>query len=171
VREGEASLSGWEEFAALAPASMQEVEVAADWKLVVEQWLESTPSRGRFMAPNQLVEIRRDSAFILRVLPEAPGRSRLQRLDFSTAAPKGRKRAATSNEGRQGHDGREGRDERRQIDNWVAQQIELAESTQTGLAAAGDDVTETGPVTPALAEFRRAIAELLPHVGSAPHKR
>jgi TetR/AcrR family transcriptional regulator, transcriptional repressor of bet genes len=170
ARGGEVPFDGWEGFAALAPASMQEVEVAADWKLIVEQWLESTPSRGRFMAPNQLVEVRPDSASILRVLPEAPGRSRLQRLDFSAAAPQGRKRAAKSNEGRQGRDGRAGPDGRRQIDTWVAQQIELAESTQTGLAAAGDDVTETGPVTPALAEFRRSIAELLPHVGAAPHK-
>jgi hypothetical protein len=163
-------LSGWEGFAALAPASMQEVEVAADWKLVVEQWLESTPSRGRFMAPNQLVEIRPDSAFILRVLPEAPGRSRLQRLDFSAAAPKGRKRAGKSSKRHEERDGRAGRDGRRQFDTWVAQQIELAESTQTGLAAAGEDVAETGPVTAALAEFRRSIADLLPHVGAAPQK-
>jgi TetR/AcrR family transcriptional repressor of bet genes len=170
ARGSEAPLSGWEGFAALAPASMQEVEVAADWKLIVEQWLESTPSRGRFMAPNQLVEVRPDNAFILRVLPEAPGRSRLQRLDFSAAAPKGRRRAGKSGEGRHGRDGRAGRDGRRQFDTWVAQQIELAESTQTGLAAAGEDVAETGPVTAALAEFRRSIADLLPHVGAAPQK-
>jgi hypothetical protein len=51
------------------------------------------------------------------------------------------------------------------LDTWVAQQIELAESTQTGLAAAGDDLTENGPVSAALAEFRGSIAVLLPHLG------
>jgi hypothetical protein len=51
------------------------------------------------------------------------------------------------------------------LDGWLTQQIELAESTQTGLAAAGDDIAETGPVSAALAEFRGSIAVLLPHLG------
>jgi hypothetical protein len=52
------------------------------------------------------------------------------------------------------------------LDTWVGQQIELAESTQTGLAAAGDDLIESGPVSAALAEFRGSIAVLLPHLGA-----
>jgi hypothetical protein len=52
------------------------------------------------------------------------------------------------------------------LHTWVAQQIELAESTQTGLAAAGDDLIENGPVSAALAEFRGSIAVLLPHLGA-----
>jgi hypothetical protein len=55
---------------------------------------------------------------------------------------------------------------RQKLDTWIAQQIELAESTQTGLAAAGDDLIENGPVSAALAEFRRSIAVLLPHLGA-----
>jgi hypothetical protein len=54
----------------------------------------------------------------------------------------------------------------RRLDTWIAQQIELAESTQTGLAAAGDDLIENGPVSAALAEFRGSIAVLLPHLGA-----
>ncbi|MDB6091303.1 MAG: family N-acetyltransferase [Gammaproteobacteria bacterium] len=158
--QGGTDSSGWVGLAALAPTSMQETELAADWKLVVEQWLESSPSRGRFVAPNHWVEIRPEGASILRVLPEAPGRSRLQRLDFSAGAQKGRKRAR--------QESGEEPDGRRRIDVWVAQQVELAESTQTGLVAAADEVLETGPVTPALAEFRRSIADLFPLVGKVP---
>jgi TetR/AcrR family transcriptional regulator, transcriptional repressor of bet genes len=146
-REGGPALTGWEGFAELVPSSAQEVDVAADWKLLVEQWLEGVPTdRGRFLAPNQLVEIWRGGAAVLRVLPTAPGRSRLQRLDYGAR--------------------RRGSQPRQKLDTWIAQQIELAESTQTGLAAAGDDITENGPVSAALAEFRGSIAVLLPHLGA-----
>lgn len=146
-REGGPALTGWEGFAELAPVSVQEVEVAADWKLLVEQWLEGAPSeRGRFLAPNQLVETWRGRAAVLRVLPTGPGRSRLQRLDYGA-----RRRGSHSHQ---------------KLDTWIAQQIELAESTQTGLAASGDDITESGPVSAALAEFRGSIAVLLPHLGA-----
>jgi TetR/AcrR family transcriptional regulator, transcriptional repressor of bet genes len=148
-REGGPALTGWEGFAELVPLSVQEVEVAADWKLLVEQWLEGVPTeRGRFLAPNQLVEVWRGGAAVLRVLPTAPGRSRLQRLDYGAR--------------------RRGSQPRQKLDTWIAQQIELAESTQTGLAAAGEDITENGPVSAALAEFRGSIAVLLPHLGGGP---
>ena len=142
AREGGPALTGWEAFAELAPAGVSETDVAADWKLIVEQWLEGSSTPGRFLAPNQLVA----GATVLRVLPVAPGRSRLQQLDYAAAGKK--KPAAT------------------RMDTWVAQQVELAESTQAGLAAAGDDFTENGPVSAALAEFRGSIAVLLPHLGS-----
>jgi hypothetical protein len=164
-REGGPALTGWEGFAELVPLSVQEVEVAADWKLLVEQWLEGVPTeRGRFLAPNQLVEVGGGGAAILRVLPTAPGRSRVQRLDYGVAAAKdraiGRKRGAA----RVTQDNTVSR----RLDTWVGQQIELAESTQTGLAAAGEDITENGPVSAALAEFRGSIAVLLPHLGGGP---
>jgi nitrite reductase/ring-hydroxylating ferredoxin subunit len=146
-REGGPALTGWEGFAELVPVGMQEVEVAADWKLLVEQWLERAPSeRGRFLAPNQLVEVWRGGAAVLRVLPTVAGRSRLQRLDYGAR--------------------RRGSHPHQKLDTWIAQQIELAESTQTGLAASGDDITENGPVSAALAEFRGSIAVLLPHLGA-----
>jgi AcrR family transcriptional regulator len=148
-REGGPALTGWEGFADLVPAGVRETDIAADWKLIVEQWLEGSPTLGRFLAPNQLVETRPGGATVLRVLPVAPGRSRLQRLDYAAA---GRKKTAK-------HDAVS------LMDTWVAQQIELAESTQTGLAAAGDDFVENGPVGAALAEFRGSIAVLLPHLG------
>jgi hypothetical protein len=50
------------------------------------------------------------------------------------------------------------------IDTWLTQQVELAESTQAGLAAGGDGMAEAGPVSAALAEFRGSIAVLLPHL-------
>jgi hypothetical protein len=146
-REGGPALTGWDGFAELVPLRAQEVDVAADWKLLVEQWLEGVPTdRGRFLAPNQLVEGWRGGAAVLRVLPTGPGRSRLQRLDYGAR--------------------RRGSQPRQKLDTWIAQQIELAESTQTGLAAAGDDITENGPVSAALAEFRGSIAVLLPHLGA-----
>jgi hypothetical protein len=75
--------------------------------------------------------------------------------------PGGRKRGAQA-----GARVAEGNAVSRRLDVWVAQQIELAESTQTGLAAAGDDLIENGPVSAALAEFRGSIAVLLPHLGA-----
>jgi TetR/AcrR family transcriptional regulator, transcriptional repressor of bet genes len=149
AREGGPALTGWDAFAQLAPTGVQEIDVAADWKLLVEQWLEGSAPRGRFLAPNQLVETWRGGATILRALPLGPGRSRLQRMDYG-AAVKGSSRRAPKP---------------RPLDTWFTQQIELAESTQTGLAACGDDIAETGPVSAALAEFRGSIAVLLPHLG------
>jgi TetR/AcrR family transcriptional regulator, transcriptional repressor of bet genes len=161
AREGGPALTGWEGFAELMPVGEREFDVAADWKLIVEQWLEGPPAaRGRYLAPNQLVEAWGEGATVLRVLPVAPGRSRLQRLDYGTAVAKGanggKRRGQGAKRGAQGG----------KLDTWIAQQIELAESTQTGLAAAGDDFAESGLVSAALAEFRGSIAVLLPHLGA-----
>jgi nitrite reductase/ring-hydroxylating ferredoxin subunit len=191
AREGGPALTGWEGFAELAPVGEREFDVAADWKLIVEQWLEGSPAaRGRYLAPNQLVEVWRGGAAILRVVPVGPGRSRVQRLDYGVAAAKGRAdggkrrgpggkhgvrgdaagtRAERQDEGRSllaDPRGTGGDDVSRRLESWIAQQIELAESTQTGLAAAGDDFAENGPVSAALAEFRGSIAVLLPHLGA-----
>jgi hypothetical protein len=146
-REGGPALTGWDGFGELDPLGVQELEVAADWKLLVEQWLEGVPGeRGRFLAPNQLVEVWRGGAAVLRVLPTVAGRCRVQRLDYGAR--------------------RRGSQPRQKLDTWIGQQIELAESTQTGLGAAGDDLIENGPVSAALAEFRGSIAVLLPHLGA-----
>jgi nitrite reductase/ring-hydroxylating ferredoxin subunit len=157
---GGPALTGWDEFAALAPTGVQELDVAADWKVLVEQWLERSPSRWRFLAPNQLVAAWQGNAVVLRVVPLAPGRSRLQRLNYRQATKRGGKRSA-------GAAPRSGADAASELlDKWLAQQVELAESTQTGLASAGNDSAENGPVSAALAEFRGSIAVLLPHLAA-----
>ena len=141
----------WEELTALEPRSVTDLEVGADWKLLVEQWLESAHPQQYFVAPNLLLDIRPEGALILQVNPLAPGRSRLRRFDFTAGeapAAKGR--------------GRGPRDAwQRRVGAWLRQQVELAESTQAGLASAADEATESGPVPPSLAEFRESIAALL----------
>jgi TetR/AcrR family transcriptional regulator, transcriptional repressor of bet genes len=166
TREGGPALTGWEGFAELVPVGEREFDVAADWKLIVEQWLEGAPAaRGRYLAPNQLVEVWDGGAVVLRVVPVAPGRCRLVRLDYGVAVAKGRasggKRGARGDAG-----GTQGDDVSERLETWIAQQVELAESTQTGLAASGEDFAESGPVSAALAEFRGSIAVLLPHLGA-----
>jgi TetR/AcrR family transcriptional regulator, transcriptional repressor of bet genes len=176
-REGGPALTGWEGFVELVPLGAQETDVAADWKLIVEQWLEGSPAaRGRYLAPNQLIEVWRGGAAILRVLPVGPGRCRLQRLNYGVAVARDRanggKRSASGGKRDARHDkrgdtrGAQGDGVSERLDIWIAQQIELAESTQTGLAAASDDFAENGPVSAALAEFRGSIAVLLPHLGA-----
>jgi hypothetical protein len=87
---------------------------------------------------------------ILQVTPSAPGRSRMRRFDFSAArtARKGSGSGARAAW-------------RRQIDAWIGTQIELAESTQSGLMGTADDAAETTAVVPALAQFRALVAALL----------
>jgi TetR/AcrR family transcriptional repressor of bet genes len=169
TREGGPALTGWEGFAELVPVGEQEFEVAADWKLIVEQWLEGAPAaRGRYLAPNQLVEVWDGGAAVLRVVPVAPGRCRLVRVDYGVRAAKDGQRGAQK--GRRGARGDSGGAHgdvvSLRLETSVAQQIELAESTQTGLAASGEDFAENGPVSAALAEFRGSIAVLLPHLGA-----
>jgi phenylpropionate dioxygenase-like ring-hydroxylating dioxygenase large terminal subunit len=140
----------WEGFAALTPRHVTDLEVVADWKVVVEQWLESPQAHQHFAAPNQLLDIRPVGALILQVVPTVPGRSRIRRFDFAaagTAEPRARRAA---------HDPWQ-----RQADAWLKGQIELAESTQAGLVGAAGEAVETGPLTPALAQFRALIAALL----------
>ncbi len=60
---GGPAVTGWDGFAEFVPLGVREIEVAADWKLLVEQWLEGQPAeRGRFLVPNQLVEVWRGGA-------------------------------------------------------------------------------------------------------------
>jgi TetR/AcrR family transcriptional repressor of bet genes len=148
----------WEQFAALAPRAVTDVEVAADWKVIVEQWLESPPAQQHFVAPNQLIVIRPGAALILQVTPTAPGRSRVRRFDFITA------RAARGAARRAPRDGWQ-----RQADTWLAEQISRAESTQAALVGAPEEAAETGPLPPALAQFRARIGALLQGLAPEPN--
>ena len=132
----------WDACAVLLPRVVADVDVAADWKVIVEQWLESPQSQQHFVAPNQLLRIRPAGASILQVVPTAPGRCRIRRFDFSAA-----QRAARGS---------------RETDGALRAQIELAESTQSGLMGAAPDQPDATPATPALARFRESIAVLLP---------
>jgi hypothetical protein len=130
---------------------MHRVEVAADWKLIVERWLEAPSTQRQFLPPNQLLEVRRDAALILQVIPVAPGRCRIQRFDYRST----RRGAALGGW-------------QRQINAWLQQEIALAESTQTGLAGAPDETADVMPVSGALAQFRLSITALLPAIPTLP---
>jgi TetR/AcrR family transcriptional repressor of bet genes len=144
----------WEGFARLVPRAVTDVEVGADWKLIVEQWLESPQPAQHFVTPNLLLDTRADGALILQVTPIAPGRCRIRRFDFvprGTRATSGQRAAP-----------RPGTQRQRRASAWLKGQIELAESTQAGLAGAADDEPAgSSPVPPALAQFRESIAALL----------
>jgi TetR/AcrR family transcriptional regulator, transcriptional repressor of bet genes len=137
----------WQSFAALVPRTVAEHEASADWKLIVEQWLEALQPQQHFVAPNLLLELRAEGALALQVTPLAPGRSRVRRFDFAARSAAGRSAA-------------HGRWQRRAA-RWVRAQIELAESIQAGLAAGAEEPAEAGPVMPALAQFRAVVAALL----------
>jgi len=138
----------WESVAALQPRSVTDLDAAADWKLLVEQWLESPQPQQRFVMPNLLIEQHPGGAVVLQVVPLAPGRSRIRRFDFS-ARTVGKTAAGARNSWQ------------RRITGWLRQQIELAESTQAGLAGAAGEAGESGPVGAALLAFRATIAALL----------
>ena len=125
----------WESLPDLKPTGSGDIAVAADWKLMVEQWLEALPRpkgvRRSFLGPNQLLEVSAAEALVLQVVPESPGRCRIRRLDYS-AAPAGRRAGQRSGE----------------MPGWLEQDIEVAESMQAGLAAGMDAVAENaGPVS------------------------
>ena len=151
----------WASLPDLVPAGSADIAVAADWKLIVEQWLEALPRptgvRRTFLPPNQLLEVSSTDALVLQVIPESPGHCRIRRLDYAA-------RAAGSRRPPRGARGARGAKIRAGSRNpaWLQQDIEVAESMQTGLAAGIDAVDEVGPVSMELAEFRRTITVLLP---------
>ena len=144
----------WDAFAALLPKGVSDHEVLADWKIVVEQWLEAPQPQQHFVAPNLLLDIRTGGAMVLQVTPLAPGRSRIRRFDFF--APASAKAARATRDGWQ-----------RRSATWLKAQIELAESTQAGLAGAAHELSDTEPAPPALTEFREAIVRLVQAAGLA----
>ena len=140
---------GWPaEWPDLRPGRVEEFAVAANWKVLVEQWLESDSPRRQFLPPNQLLDLTAGGAQILQVVPEGPQRSRLLRFELR-AGRGGARRAASA---------------RRGASPPLERQIALAESTQQGLGAALVQHAGGATIPAALAEFRRSIATLLPLV-------
>ena len=146
---GRAGAIGPREWPKLVPGRVEALAVAADWKLLVEQWLDEESPGRYFLPPNQLLDLDADPPRLLQVLPEAPGRSRLMRFEFG--APR---RAS-----RRGRGGTRASAEER---------VALAESTQSGLAALPMEPRVAAPAAPALARFRRSIAALLPLLAAGP---
>ncbi len=114
---------------------------AADWKLIVEQWLERAVPGRHFLPPNQLLDLVSEPAQILQALPEAAGRTRIVRFVLRGPQRSGRRAQADLN---------------------VTSEVALAESTQRGLETLPGQGQESGPVAPELERFRRSIAMLLP---------
>ncbi|MBW4050974.1 MAG: Rieske 2Fe-2S domain-containing protein [Proteobacteria bacterium] len=127
----------------LSAGRIESRPAAADWKLIVEQWLERESPRRWFLAPNQLLDLDIDPPRLLQVVPEAPGRSRLVQFELGRARRASRRGRLTAGEG-------------------LEEQIALAESTQAGLAALPMQPAASVDAAPALARFRQSIAALLP---------
>jgi len=152
---GNAPRAPWDRVAGLVLRAVADLEVAADWKVLVEQWLESPQPQQEFLPPNQLLLPLASEALVLQALPAAPGRSRLRRFEFGAARPRGGRGAR-----RRGGRGARAAGKRR-LDAWLAAQVELAESTQSGLAGGAEESGGAAPVPPALAKFRASIAALV----------
>jgi len=151
-RPGGEAPAGWPtEWPDLRPGRVEEMSVAANWKVVVEQWLGSDSPRRYFLTPNQLLDLGAGGAQILRVVPEAPDRSRLVRFELRPARGAGRQaafgRGATSPS--------------------LGRQIARAESTQQALEQSSPQAHASAPIPAALAQFRRSIATLLPLLAQA----
>jgi hypothetical protein len=132
--------------------------VAADWKVLIEHWLEMpatpTPSGAQFeptdgitssyVRPHQLLVAGPDGLLVLQAVPAGAGRTRLRIHDYprhpvtaarpATGAPR----------------------------SPLAATLALAESVQRGIESPGYVPGALTAPPPALADFRRAIARLLP---------
>jgi TetR/AcrR family transcriptional repressor of bet genes len=137
------------EWPKLVPGVLEALAVAADWKLLIEQWLEEDPPGRYFLPPNQVLDLDADPPRLLQVVPESPGRSRLMRFEFG--APRRASRRARGAPGAS-----------------VEERVALAESTQSGLAALPMQPGIPAPAGPALASFRRSIAALVPLLAADP---
>jgi TetR/AcrR family transcriptional regulator, transcriptional repressor of bet genes len=141
--------------ASWVPVMLRELTVAADWKLLVEQWLDADGAsaagrrRGgaavqrRVLPPNQLLELNARAAQILQLIPDAPGRCRIRAFGYAPAPRKGRGVG------------------QRWPGAWLAEQVSRAESTQQGLTLAPAERAPSA-FSLALADFQRAIAGLMP---------
>ena len=144
----------WESLPDLRPEGITDVAVAADWKLIVEQWLDALPrpegTRRTFVPPNQLLEVNTDGAVLLQAIPRSAGRCVIRHLVYSVAGKTRKPRRPA------------------QPPAWMQQDIEVAESTQAGLAAGIAEAEGSGPAPAELLEFRRSIRLLLPLARPAP---
>ncbi len=136
------------EWPQLQVARTEVMTVDADWKLLVEQWLEREWADRHFLSPNQLIDLSADGPRLMQVVPEAPGRARLVCLTLRS--------------------GRNRRAPRSASDSELGAEIALAESTQRGLDALPVERDDAGPVSPPLRRFRAEIAMLLSRIVSAP---
>jgi AcrR family transcriptional regulator len=141
--------AGWPaEWPDLRPGRVEEVAMAANWKVLAEQWL-ATDSPGRyFPAPNQLLELGGGGAQLLQIVPEAPDRSRILRFELRPARGAG----GRSRSGRRG------------ATPSLRRRIALAEAAQRELEASRPQKESAAGVPAALAAFRRSVATLLPLV-------
>jgi TetR/AcrR family transcriptional repressor of bet genes len=164
----------------LAPPA--ETAVAADWKLVIEQWLESAVIGGsrqadlrgwsireynrllgsaadsrrqqRFLAPNHLIELRPDGFSVLQALPSGPGRSLLRRHDYTLCEAERPARAAAYLASRLNPMTR-------------PSAIAVAESTQNGIVTFGHEAADGTQGAAAAAAFRRQLTALVPMMAFA----
>jgi TetR/AcrR family transcriptional repressor of bet genes len=155
----------------------KETAISADWKLVIEQWLELTSSSGsrdadehgwsarmyrrvaetsasfswqrRFLTPNHRIELRPDGFTILQLLPTAPGRCLLREHDYTLCE----------------------NDRLARLANYLASRlnpytrpsaIAVAESTQKGIVTFGHEAADGAQAAPAAAAFRRQLVMLMP---------
>ena len=133
----------------LGVGPLETVAVAADWKLIVEQWLEQEAPQQYFLSPNQLLDLSGHDARLLQVVPEAPGRARV--VSFGLRR------------GRGGRASRAGSATRPDL----AAQFDLAESTQRGIETLPIEREASAAASPALRRFRGLVTMLLPLVGAA----
>jgi TetR/AcrR family transcriptional repressor of bet genes len=159
-----------------------ETAIAADWKLVIEQWLESTAMGAAraagahgwsarsyrrqlglvpdfhwqriFLAPNHVVELRPDGFTVLQVLPMGPGRSRLRQLDHTLCESDRPAHALRYLASR--------------LSPYTRRSaIAVAESTQRGMVTFGHVAADGVQAAPAVAAFRRRLVTLIPMMGLA----
>jgi TetR/AcrR family transcriptional repressor of bet genes len=143
------SPAGWPaEWPDLRPGRVEEIAAAANWKVVVEQWLESSSPRRYFLAPNQLLDLGGAGAQLLQVVPQGPERSRLVRFGLRPGRGAGRRAGSA----------------RRGASPPLGRQVALAESAQRALESSLPPAQAAAAVPAALAAFRRSVATLLPLV-------
>jgi len=159
-----------------------ETAIAADWKLVIEQWLALTTSSGsrdadehgwsarsykrllgstanfswqrRFLTPNHRIELRPDGFTILQVLPSGPGRCLLRRHEHTRCEADRPARAAEYLALR--------------LNPYTRPSaIAVAESTQRGIVTFGHEAADGAQAAPAVAAFRRQLVTLMPMMGLA----
>jgi TetR/AcrR family transcriptional repressor of bet genes len=153
-----------------------EIAIAADWKLVIEQWLELAAhgvrdrhERGwsarcyagllksshhfswqrRFLAPNHYIELRPDGFTVLQVLPVGPGRCLLRQHEHTQCEADRPARAAQYLASR--------------LDPHTRRSAAtLAESTQKGIVTFGHEAANGAQTVPAVTAFRRQLIALMP---------
>ncbi|HWW30478.1 MAG TPA: TetR family transcriptional regulator C-terminal domain-containing protein [Steroidobacteraceae bacterium] len=152
-----------------------EVHISADWKLLVEQCLESAAAarhdvsggwsagvyerllgsavdfgwRARIVLPNHLIEFRPDGFTLLQVLPSAPGHC-LLRTHRYTVCETTRPAAALQFLASRLHP------------RWPRSMIAIAESTQKGLAVFGYQGSQGAVSVPEVTAFRQYLIARIP---------